>query len=632
MQQIGFRRVWLYFTLLLIAGCSQADRINVQNLCPVGPGVSWIVIAPETLEFFPIHFDPGPIDQFRLLIVASDGKPPDDYTACASALAYPAQRNYALNAEYNNGAVITDIDSQTLVVDANAVGERPLYVYFAGVKLDRPASEINANLGPIVYAVREAIHEAVHNPKSEYFDWDITKYLIDKYPEQIKEEQLLDYGAFTIYPNNWRTGAKHRVFSREQLMHWRYELRQFDGLLLPEDRYPKAEENVIVNGDFEDWWRGDVDGVAPHWEGYHNGVGHAALYKEEWEEAVFEGRQSQLLEIGLLAPGERHAVIAIHQTVEVVPNSTYSLSLFAQMRSEANFDLFNTGEYHMDWGIDYSGQGDYEAVVDWFPMNLTEQPRRGSNNPIPGTFANYEESKLDFEGIRGLVSTGSRKFITLFIRGVKKNATGIELNFNVDKVELFGPSPFYLRAPAPPTPVPPPGATVEPSQQPAPGGVEPTPEPFTLPTAVPDVPTEVDAFLYHLRNNYNTINGQPLFMEGIYIQNGNAVSSRRIIIDLSSRGATTYRNQLPSAKQDYVNRLLDDVVKFFQNQDSTVQILDGAVEIENGTTASCVTLVGGNQGQTIACRNLERGGTVSITGAALSTGALENGAKTIQVN
>ncbi len=626
-------RYWLLsLCLILITSCAETGRLNVQDLCPVGPGVSWVVVAPETLEFFPINFELGNVDQFRLLIVASDGKSPDDYTSCASALAYPPTQNLPLNAEYRQGEVLTDIAEQTLVVDANAVGERPLYLYFIGVNADRDSQAVNEALSPSVYAIRQAIHEVLRSGDTEHFDWRITKFLIDNYTEFIKEEQIVAYGAFKINPDNWRTGARHRVFSNEEIMHWRYELRQFDGLLLPENRYPAEQENVIINGDFEDWWRGNIDGVAPHWDAYSNGVGHTALYKEEWEEAVFRGLQSQLMEIGLFSPGERDAVIAIHQTFEVVPNSTYDLSFFAQMRSDAPFELFNTDEYALDWGVDYTGQGNYDAVVDWFPANLTEQPRLGSNNPIPGTFANYEESKLDFERVTGLVTTGSRQFISLFIRGVKRNATGIEVNFNVDDVVLFGPSPFFRRAPAPPTPVPPPDAAQTPvASQPALPGVEPTPVPFTLPTPEPEVPVEVDNFLYYLRNNYNTINGLPLFMQGIYIQNGSTAATRRVIIDYSPQGAETYRVQPAESRQNYLNRLLDDVVTFFGEQDSSVLLLDGEVGISNPTAASCVTLVGGNQGEVIACRTIERVAVdLSITGDEFGNAQLENGVRIVQ--
>jgi hypothetical protein len=121
----------------------------------------------------------------------------------------------------------------------------------------------------------------------------------------------------------------------------------------------------------------------------------------------------------------------------------------------------------MDWGVDYTGQGKYHLVQTWVPMTVTEQLRIGSN-----TVSGDEPGHLFFELITGTIYTANSNKITLFIRGVKHEPTGTEVNFNVDDVSLLGPYP------PPPTPTPTP--TVTPTFPPLPTL---TPTPTSTPTA-----------------------------------------------------------------------------------------------------------------------------------------------------
>lgn len=213
------------------------------------------------------------------------------------------------------------------------------------------------------------------------------------------------------------------------------------GLLAPEGAEPV---NVIVNGDFEQPWEDD-EGVAPGWEPYSNGQAHFGWYLEAWPEAVYGGDQAQLMEIFEVEANVQSRVIAIHQTVDVAPDSTYNLEFFAIMRSQVQEADRNKDEFEMHWGVDYSGQGDYENVAEWYYIPLEEQYRLGSTGDYP------EDKPLFYEVVTGTVETEDSASLTLFIRGIKKFATGAEVNFDVDDVSLVGPAPDSV-APEEPAP------------------------------------------------------------------------------------------------------------------------------------------------------------------------------------
>jgi hypothetical protein len=200
---------------------------------------------------------------------------------------------------------------------------------------------------------------------------------------------------------------------------------------------PALLDNVIQNGSFE---HNPTSGVATHWQPYDNGQAHYGWYLEQWWEAVHSGKSSQLMEIFQVDGPAPERVIAIYQTVNVTPHANYLLTMHAMMRSDAPRELRNKGDYSMAWGVDYTGQGKYHRVENWVTMPLTEQLRIGSSGP------GDEARALYFQLITGTINTGASGKLALFIRGVKVNPTGTEVNFNVDDVSLLGP--YAVAAPA----------------------------------------------------------------------------------------------------------------------------------------------------------------------------------------
>ncbi len=248
------------------------------------------------------------------------------------------------------------------------------------------------------------------------------------------------------------------------------------------DLSPLRLENAIQNGDFE-LFRGDSD-VAEFWQPYSNGQAHFGWYEERWEEAVHSGERSQLMEIFLVEGYVRNRTMAIYQTANVTPNANYFLTIHALMRSDAPEDLRNQGDYAMHWGIDYSGTGSYGNVQNWITMTLTEQPRRGSATLDPA-----EAEGLTFERITATVTTGNSNRITLFIRGMKFEPTGTEVNFNVDDVSLIGPYPIIQPTATPTVPLILPVLPVLTPTVPPSTSAIPTPDISTVPPSTPPIPT-----------------------------------------------------------------------------------------------------------------------------------------------
>lgn len=224
-----------------------------------------------------------------------------------------------------------------------------------------------------------------------------------------------------------------------------------NNLLLPNQQQSCAGD-VIMNGGFET--RDPADhSIALNWGRYNNGQAWFGWYDETWAEAVRTGQHAQLMEIFQVEANILDRVMAISQTTTVAPNTTYNLTLGAIMRSQAPAQDRNNNEFEMHWGVDFSGQGNYQNVQTWNLMDLTEQFRPGSTGEYP------DDKPLFYETITGTVQTGNSERITLFIRGLKKFPTGTEVNFDVDDVSLC-PVAAVAAAPAQQQLVPATGAIV----------------------------------------------------------------------------------------------------------------------------------------------------------------------------
>ena len=196
-----------------------------------------------------------------------------------------------------------------------------------------------------------------------------------------------------------------------------------------------AEPNLIRNGSFEE---GFTNGVANGWGSFSNG-GHAnyGWHADNWRPVVWDGQWSQLIEINTggqegVKP-DRYA--GIYQTVDVVPGTTYRLTLHGVVRSSEGSREASGWGYRLQWGIDYNGGSDWRALdpAAWKELDWYEWPRLA-----PGY---YETLSTD------VTATSSK--MTLFIRAWKKWGTvNQEGDFNVDGISLVALAPAAADQPA----------------------------------------------------------------------------------------------------------------------------------------------------------------------------------------
>jgi len=212
---------------------------------------------------------------------------------------------------------------------------------------------------------------------------------------------------------------------------------------VPPTRTPtptRAPANVIVNGGFEEGFL-EGQGVGKGWGRFQNGNVFAGWYDDTWSKVVYEGGHAQLLE--LRAASEPNRYVGIFQTVQVMPNAEYVLTLHGLVRSDPGSPQASNYGYRMQYGIDYKGGTNWESKdIQWVELMWDEQPRQdptGANQYRMETYTTTVKAQTDK--------------LTLYIRGWKKWADLLEGNYDIDGVSLVGL----------------PGASVSPTATPSPG-------------------------------------------------------------------------------------------------------------------------------------------------------------------
>jgi hypothetical protein len=190
----------------------------------------------------------------------------------------------------------------------------------------------------------------------------------------------------------------------------------------------------LTNANFEEGF--SADGVAQGWKRFDNGgAANYGWYDETWNRAIFEGKHAQLIEINSFKhmPTDPDRYAGIYQTVSVVPGATYQVVINALMRStEANKIASGYG-YRVQYGIDYTGGQNWQAVASWVDIGLNDEWPRTN----PGAYFTYSGN---------ISATGSR--LTIFIRGWKKWAQpNREFDLDIDAVSLRGTTPVDAELP-----------------------------------------------------------------------------------------------------------------------------------------------------------------------------------------
>jgi hypothetical protein len=216
-----------------------------------------------------------------------------------------------------------------------------------------------------------------------------------------------------------------------------------------------APGNVIVNGGFEDGFL-EGQGVGVGWGRFQNGNVFAGWYDDTWTKVVFEGKHAQLLELRDAKENDRY--VGIFQTVNVVPNADYLLTLHGLVRSDPGSPEASNFGYRMQVGIDYKGGTNWESTdIRWVELPWDDQPREDKTG----------SNQYRMEMYTATVKAQTAK-LTLFIRGLKKWADTLEGNYDIDGVSLVGAK--------------------------APGGTQPGGTPTA--TAVPGMPVTGNGFAF----------------------------------------------------------------------------------------------------------------------------------------
>ncbi|MFL7810319.1 MAG: hypothetical protein AB8I80_16895 [Anaerolineae bacterium] len=179
--------------------------------------------------------------------------------------------------------------------------------------------------------------------------------------------------------------------------------------------------DAVVNGSFEDGFQDN--GVGQGWTGFDNGGVAKYTWQEELQPIhVSHGEHAQLMQ--LTGAGEPNRYMGIYQTMDVMAGETYTLAIHGLIRSSDAGDSNRPYGHRIEWGIDYQGGQNWQAVGEWFDTGW---------NDIP---LDKQDPTMNYISLPVLAESDK---LTLFIRGWTKWPTQSIADFYVDGVFLKGP-------------------------------------------------------------------------------------------------------------------------------------------------------------------------------------------------
>ena len=188
---------------------------------------------------------------------------------------------------------------------------------------------------------------------------------------------------------------------------------------------PGVAANLLVNSSFEEGFV-EGQGVGVGWGRFQNGNVHAGWYDDSWEKVVCDGDHAQLMELTNAKENDRY--VGIFQTVNAIPNSEYVLTLRGLVRSDSGSPDKSDYGFRMQYGIDYSGGVDWQSPdIEWIELLWDEQPREDPTS----------ENQYRYETHTATIKATNDQ-LTLFVRGWKKWADGVEGNYDLDCLSLVG--------------------------------------------------------------------------------------------------------------------------------------------------------------------------------------------------
>ena len=191
---------------------------------------------------------------------------------------------------------------------------------------------------------------------------------------------------------------------------------------LPSAAGPAVRQaDVLINGSFED---GFEDGLGVGWHAFNNGDAEFGWADETWSALVRDGDHTQRMEIWDAGVLDRY--VGIYQTVSTVPGASYELTMHGVIRSSEGSVQASSHGYRLQWGVDYNGGNDWQAVDEWTDVGWDEQPLDAESYTLGSYTTAFKATSAS---------------TTLFIRGWKKWPTRANyVKFTVDDVSLRGAS------------------------------------------------------------------------------------------------------------------------------------------------------------------------------------------------
>jgi len=182
-----------------------------------------------------------------------------------------------------------------------------------------------------------------------------------------------------------------------------------------------SQAEILINGSFEDGFEG---GIGAGWHAFNNGDAEFEWADETWSALVWDGNHAQHMEIWDAGVSDRY--VGIYQTVSTVPGASYELAMHGVLRSNEGSVQASSYGYRLQWGVDYNGGSDWQAVNEWTDVGWDEQPLDAASYTLGSYIATLKATSAS---------------TTLFIRGWKKWPTrGSYVKFTVDDVSLMGAS------------------------------------------------------------------------------------------------------------------------------------------------------------------------------------------------
>lgn len=177
---------------------------------------------------------------------------------------------------------------------------------------------------------------------------------------------------------------------------------------------------LLTNGSFEDgFWE---NGVGLGWHEFHSDKARYGWGDDSWDKVVSDGQHAQLMQISDAREGDRY--IGIYQAVSAQPDAIYELAFHGVIRSSEGNPALSSHGYRIQWGVDYNGGTNWEAVKEWTDVGWDEQSLE-ANSYVMGIYNTTIEASSDK--------------LTLFIRGWKKWPTYTNNGlYDIDAVSLMG--------------------------------------------------------------------------------------------------------------------------------------------------------------------------------------------------